>query len=206
MKRLFGIIVTILALVMLPVSAQQVTDFLTPYSIDCQWTIMSIDYDCSGAWAGNNYPIENSLVVINGAETSDSWGGFDLGWNQVENYFGKDEDALSPFTSVDYGPVGTLNLRDRYTGMFVLFLKSSNAFSAYKIDAVNMSTIEFSTAGVSQNGVPIEYGIGQDLSHASVWFEGTTTVVPEPMTIMLVGSGLAGVAWIRRRKLFNSSV
>ncbi len=31
-------------------------------------------------------------------------------------------------------------------------------------------------------------------------YEGTTTVVPEPITILLIGSGLAGVGLLRRKK------
>ena len=208
MKQVLGLTVLV-SLTLLPRTTEGQTTLAgwVATGIDCAWTVTSPTHTaCTGAWDGNDNPPASVLPLIQ-ADISD--GGLGLESWSIANWVGKGEvgGPSGPFQ----GPLpdsndNTLYLNHSYTGTFVLFLKSSTAFSGFRIEADGMTSIDFTMAGVSQNGDVTDATAdrtGQNLSHASVWFDGTTTVVPEPSTVILLGSGILGLGLVgyRRRKL-----
>jgi len=147
--------------------------------------------DCSGAWVGND---ANQQVDVL-AQINSDWS---LGWT-VANLMGKTDAGNSgdPFSVVPGTTSGTIQFSNAYQGTFVLILKGGNAFSMYLFENATLSSVDFDMAGVTGgNGRPVN-----GLSHASLWgAEGT--VVPEPATVFLLGTGLLGLGIVgyRRRK------
>lgn len=155
-----------------------------------------VKYDaCVGAYSGNNEPPSYAISIIN-----DATYGFGLDWTVEDNYAGKNEDGgvqeiFDPATS-NFGTTGELWLKNRYSGAFILALKASNAFSLYYWE--NLPAIygfKYDLTGVNPDGQ-------NALSHASGYYDGS--VVPEPATIILLGSGLLGVGLVGYRRRKNS--
>lgn len=82
---------------------------------------------------------------------------------------------------------GPISLGGTYTN-FVLALKAGNNFSLYEF-----------TGTADAFGWIIEADIVGGLSHFTI-YDGTTTTVPEPGSLLLLGTGLLGMAALRRRR------
>lgn len=145
---------------------------------------------CTGSWAGNNVNQQSDVL----AHILATWG-------VNATYQGTTDAGMTggPFSNVDGSATGSVTFNTPLSGTFILALKAANQFSLYFYgNASNIGTIEYTTNGVAvnRNGTP------QGLSHASVYFANTTSV-PEPATVLLIGSGLLalmGMAWRRREE------
>ena len=129
---------------------------------------------CSGAWDGNN--LNQEAAVFNEITTNQGW---------------LTGTITTPDGDPDFdGPYGTLNFNDTYTN-FVLALKQASGFSLYYF-AGSFNSISYSTAGVQS-------GADDDLSHWTL-YAGENMSVPEPGMLLLLGTGLVGMAAVRRRR------
>lgn len=141
-----------------------------------------LEYDCKDA-TGND-----SAAVLNAGD-----GFFDItNWVLLDK---SDNGDITPFdpelevTSTDGNLSGTWSFKNSPWGMYsdiLLIIKGGPIFSAYKAISGDVSG---------------EWAIGAgtpSLSHMSVY--GGRTSVPEPATVLLLGSGLFGAAVFRKKR------
>ncbi|MES3012594.1 MAG: PEP-CTERM sorting domain-containing protein [Pseudomonadota bacterium] len=165
---------------------------LTSTSPACNVSILNPSYTaCGGSFAGNNSNQTTDVL----AYISSTWGltTTSLGQSDTAGTFG-------PFTSNEMGATGTLTFDTPQDGAFVLSLKAGDQFSLYYYNGVGaaITSISYTTLGVNTN----VQGIGNGLSHATLYGSSVTPPVPEPETyaLMLAGLGVVGFMANRRRK------
>jgi hypothetical protein len=167
---------------------------LTSILPDCNISVLDPTATlCSGAWAGNITGQEDEIIE----EIANSFG--------ITATFGGKTDAGStngPFSNVDNGTSGSVTFDNALFGDFVLALKAGDSFSLFFFqNAMGIETVEYTTDGVGVNtnsNSPHGYPVN-GLSNASL-FTGRTTSVPEPSTMLLLATGLLGLAVMARRR------
>ena len=144
---------------------------------------------CLGAFAGNNHTQTAAVELAIAA----AWGGgfVDLGSSD-------DAPDWGPFTSnpddLDLKQ-GWLTLDSPLSGDFALILKGANQFSIFGFDDVTLTSIYF-----TMNSVAVNRG----LSHATL-YQRPSVSVPEPGSMLLMLTGMVGLAAVRRRREGNDA-
>jgi PEP-CTERM motif-containing protein len=160
-----------------PAQAQDWT-VIQPY---CNEWVTGTFADCRGAFGFNNAGRYSSAVVD---YINSTWGdGF---YSAGTTNAGETE---GPFETFGNDPTGQLTF-SAY-GDYVLALKASTTFSLYYFTGgTGLMTVDYSTIGSGVN----RWDNAQGLSHATLYR------VPEPGLLLLIGTGLLGLAMIRRRE------
>jgi len=165
--------------------------------------------DCKGAYlleGGENDVTDGAADnIVNQLLNVDDVFGTSGGWT----FLGKtDDSSTSPeFTLTGLNATtGTLEITGiSLPAKIVVSFKAADSFSLYLWNPLNdPGLIEWATSGTATN----RNGGVQGLSHASVyWMENGTVPpqqTPEPGTIVLMGSGLAGLGFWRWKKATKS--
>ena len=139
-----------------------------------------------GTFTGNTYGAEDVNNVIN------AWNSANTG---DPNY--PLPLAVEPFQEFEEGyPIDETSGTITWTGDWTyLTAKYSTNIDVFYIDDIDGSV------GINWEGVVLgPQGQQQALSHWRLW---NPTAVPEPATMLLLGSGLVGLGVFGRKKLFN---
>jgi hypothetical protein len=148
--------------------------------------------DCLGNYLGNNVGNQATMDAVLAEMADAGWG--DLWYVGTTN--AGEPGSADPFEAFDDGMTsGTLYFTNPISGVFAIALKGGEYFSLYLFDTGGAvwSSLDFSMAGVTNEPLSA-------LSHASL-YGGTQVTVPEPMGMLLLGTGLLGVgAALRRRR------
>ena len=113
------------------------------------------------------------------------------GWILSDKNDGPEGDGVIEFTDapVNLTKSGDWEI-DTLAGLdnIVITLKAGNGFGAFLLDLI------------ASDPLSGDWSSSKNLSHASIYYTGTPSKVPEPSIIALFALGLLGIGFARRRK------
>jgi hypothetical protein len=117
-----------------------------------------------------------------------------------------DSELVTPESFSFTDGVRTLNPQNVQEELFEISTDSARDISVWNIllvgNATNIITTEDTSNGITDAGIGPDGGgdFGNNFSHPGTW-SGPGMAVPEPSSMMLLGTGLAGFAGVLRRKV-----
>ncbi len=149
--------------------------------------VTDVDPPSTGWWMKDEAPDSNpdQWLANSNEETESAWVAGILGPDRAVDWLGKiDETNASEFPGVPLGEKSSVGFNPGFSWDFVL-VKYDGYWALYEDDASNDNRV---TVGPFGNGI----------SHMS-FYHSTSTQVPEPVTLVLLGIGLLGVAGLGRK-------
>ena len=184
MKKLALITAAVAALVITPTSARAQSPSCTAATA---MTSLASYITCRGSFSGNLNGSASELTALTGY--------FGGSWT----YAGKsDNSGNGPFTSNPSGHTsGTITFDALVKGKFVLGVKAGNRYSFYEFDGgfAGILSVPYQAIGVALN----DNDCPPSVSHIAL-YRGPASVVPEPSTYALMGTGLVGLVGVARRR------
>ncbi len=181
MKKSFALAAAALALIAAPIQAHAQACTAA--------TVMTSSpgyLNCAGSFGGNINGSSSELTTL----TSLFGGTWTWAGQTGDGGFG-------PFAANATGTSGTVAFDNLVTGPFVIGVKAADRHSFYLFDGgiAGILSVPYESIGTSTNAK----GLAQDVSHLGL-YRGAGTVVPEPSTYALMGTGLMGLAGLARRR------
>lgn len=197
-------LIAVLAVMTVAVGVLLIAPTKAEANLICSLTDVTPSTDCFGALDGNDSAATLNAIPAFGADDWALFQKFDV--DDDENEVGEHPDLVLGFTTLKSG-TWEIDLSGFLEGnIFAIVVKGADDFAGYLLDlgsacdGLGLCAGTWSTAALL---TPNDDNANQpDLSHLSLYEAsgGGDLEVPEPGTMALFGLGVAGLAFVRRRR------